>query len=138
MSFDEMWGQARSTAAARQHSSMQLNQLPADPGGSAPGKTLVADSGFLRHRAKNAETVRDDFSKVDNDAVKETDQVGGSLKGFKSGPAFSTFLTRWRGQMKYVEGLLQSDIAVALRSSANDYAAREQKEKARHGSEKLK
>ncbi|WP_030381295.1 MULTISPECIES: hypothetical protein [unclassified Streptomyces] len=138
MSFDEMWGQARSSAAARQHSSMQLNQLPSDPGGSTPGKKLVADSGFLRNRAKNAGTVRDDFAKVDNDAMKQTDQVGGSLKGFKSGPAFSTFLTRWRSQMKYVEGLLANDITVALHSSANDYAAREQKEKARHSSEKLK
>jgi len=138
MSFDEMWGQARSSAAARQHSSMQLNQLPSDPGGGDPKEKLVADSGFLRGRAKNADTVRDDFSKVDEAAMKETDQVGGSLKGFKSGPAFSTFMTRWRGQVKYVEGLLANDITAALQSSANDYAAREQKEKARHSSEKLK
>jgi hypothetical protein len=138
MSFDEMWGQARSSAAARQHSSMQLNQLPGDPGGGDSAENLVADSGFLRGRAKNAGTVRDDFSKVDDAAMKDTDRVGGSLKGFKSGPAFSTFMTRWRGQMKYVEGLLANDITSALQSSANDYAAREQKEKARHSSEKLK
>ncbi|MFF4549148.1 hypothetical protein [Streptomyces sp. NPDC001435] len=138
MSFDEMWGQARTSAVARQHSSMELNQLPADPGGDSSGKKLVTDSGFLRHRATNADTVRDDFTKADNSAAKETDQVGPSLKGFKSGPAFSTFMTRWRGQMKYVESLLKNDIAGALRSSANDYAAREQKEKARHGHEKLK
>jgi hypothetical protein len=136
MSFDEMWGQARSSAAARQHSSMRLNQLPADRGPT--GEKLVADAGFLRSRAKKADTVRDDFSKVDDDAMKETKQVGDSLKGFKSGSAFSTFLARWGDQMKYVEGLLANDIVVALQSSANDYAAREHKEKARHGSEKLK
>ncbi|GAA2455730.1 hypothetical protein [Streptomyces glaucus] len=138
MSFDEMWGQIRSNAVARQQSSMQLNQLPADGGGSTPGKKLVADSAFLKRRATNAETVRDDFVKADNAASKETEQVGSSLKGFKSGPAFSTFMTRWRGQMKYVENLLKNDISGALRTSANEYAAREQREKARHSSEKLK
>ncbi|WP_330235284.1 hypothetical protein [Streptomyces sp. NBC_00566] len=138
MSFDEMWGQARTTAAARQHSSMQLNHVPADPGGDSPGKKLVADAGFLRHRAKNADTARRDFVKVDDAASKETGQVAGSLKGFKSGPAFTTFMTRWRGQVDYVESLLKNDVAGALRTSANEYAAREQNEKARHSSERLK
>ncbi|GHA13946.1 hypothetical protein ACFOOM_32885 [Streptomyces echinoruber] len=138
MSFDELWGQARSNAVARQHSNMRLNQLPADVGGSAPGKKLVADSGFLMNRATKADTVRDDFVKVDDSATKETSQVGASLKGFKSGPAFSTFLTRWREQVKYVENLLKNDIAGTLRSSANEYAAREEKEKSRHSKEKLK
>jgi hypothetical protein len=97
-----MWGQARSSAAARQHSSMRLNQLPADRGPT--GEKLVADAGFLRNRAKKADTVRDDFSKVDNDAVKETKQVGHSLKGFKSGSAFSTNISRWGNKMKNIEG----------------------------------
>lgn len=133
-----MWGQARTTAAARQHSSMQLNHVPADPGGDAPGKKLVADAGFLRHRAKNADTARSDFVKADDAAGKETGQVASSLKGFKSGPAFITFMTRWRGQVDYVESLLKNDVAGALRTSANEYAAREQNEKARHSSEPLK
>ena len=137
MSFDEMWGKARSDAAARQHSSMQLNQLPADRG-STSGKKLVADSGFLRRRATNTDSVRDDFVKADNSTTKETEQVGASLKGFKSGPEFSTFMTRWRGQMKYVENLLKNDIAGTLRTSADEYALREQKEKARHSNQKLK
>ncbi|MEU5365212.1 hypothetical protein ABZ354_17340 [Streptomyces sp. NPDC005925] len=137
MSFDEMWGKARSDAAARQYSSMQLNQLPAD-GGSASGKKLVTDSGFLRRRATNSDSVRDDFMKADNSATKETEQVGASLKGFKSGPKFSTFMTRWRGQMKYVENLLKNDIAGTLRTSADEYALREQKEKARHSNQNPK
>ncbi|WP_405552345.1 hypothetical protein [Streptomyces sp. NBC_01171] len=138
MSFDEMWGQARTTAAARQHSSMQLNHIPADPGEAADGKKLVTDAGFLRHRAKSADTARTDFVKTDDAATKETGQVAGSLKGFKSGPAFTTFMTRWRGQVDYVENLLKNDIVGALRTSANEYAAREQQEKARHSSERLK
>ncbi|MFJ3664713.1 hypothetical protein ACIPPM_30160 [Streptomyces sp. NPDC090119] len=138
MSFDEMWGQARTTAATRQHSSMRLNQVPADPGGDASGKKLVADAGFLRHRATKADTARTDFVKTDDAASKETGQVAGSLKGFKSGPAFTTFMTRWRGQVDYVESLLKNDVAGALRTSANEYAAREQQEKARHSSERLK
>ncbi|MFF7969209.1 hypothetical protein ACFZC3_28125 [Streptomyces sp. NPDC007903] len=138
MSFDEMWGQARTMAAARQHSSMQLNHVPADPGGAGEGKKLVADAGFLRHRAKSADTARTEFVKTDDAASKETGQVAGSLKGFKSGPAFTTFMTRWRGQVDYVENLLKNDVAGALRTSANEYAAREQQEKARHSRERLK
>ncbi|MFC9925032.1 hypothetical protein [Streptomyces sp. NPDC127190] len=138
MSFDEMWGKARRTAVARQHSSMELNHLPDGVEGGPSGKKLVADAAFLRNRATHADTVRSDFSKADNAAAKETDQVAGSLKGFKSAASFSTFMTRWRGQMKYVEDLLEHDIAGALRSSASDYAAREAKEKARHRHEELR
>ncbi|MEU6284699.1 hypothetical protein [Streptomyces sp. NPDC047028] len=130
-SFDELWGQARTNAAARQHSSMQLNHLPADFG-SGGGKKLVVTSSVLSGRAQKADHVRHDFAAADNSAMKDTDQVGGSLKGFKSASAFSTFTARWRGQMAYVQGLLEKDVAGALRLSAQDYAAREQKEKARH------
>ncbi|MFC7843041.1 hypothetical protein [Streptomyces sp. NPDC057382] len=137
MSFDEMWGQARSTAAARQQSSMQLNQLPAARGDGG-GKQLVADSHFLRKRATNADTVREAFMKADNDAAKGTDQVESGLKGFKFTAALSTFMTRWKGQMQYVDSLLKNDIAGTLRTSATEYATREQREKSRHGREKLK
>ncbi|MFB8248835.1 hypothetical protein ACFC5X_27810 [Streptomyces sp. NPDC055952] len=137
MSFDEMWGQARSTAVARQQSRMQLNQLPAERD-DGRGKQLVADSHFLRKRATNADTVREAFMKADNDAARETHQVGPSLKGFKTASAFSTFMTRWKGQMQYVESLLKNDISGTLRTSATEYAARERQEKTRHSREELK
>ncbi|MFI1711373.1 hypothetical protein ACWDDN_40350 [Streptomyces griseoruber] len=136
MSFDEMWGKARSTAVARQDSSMQLNQLPADAGGGAPGPRLVVTSAVLTERAKNTDRVRDDFVDADNAAMKETDQVTASLLGFKSASAFSAFAIRWRGQMDYVKGLLEKDVAGALRASAQEFVAREIKEKQRHSSEK--
>lgn len=128
-----MWGQARTTAAARQQSGMRLDHVPAEPG---EGEQLVADAGFLRHRAKSADTARTEFVKTDDAASKETGQVAGSLKGFKSGPAFTTFMTRWRGQVDPVENLLKNDVAGALRTNADEYAAHEQQEKARHIAER--
>ncbi|TGN72186.1 hypothetical protein E5083_30790 [Streptomyces bauhiniae] len=137
MSFDEMWGHARTTAAARQHSSTQLNHVPADAGGDASGKKLVVTSSLLNNRAKNADSVRRDFTEADDSAMKDTREVGPSLKGFACGASFSTFMGRWREQMKYVQGLLEKDVAGSLRASAQDYAAREQKEKNRHASERV-
>ncbi|BBC32525.1 hypothetical protein SGFS_038190 [Streptomyces graminofaciens] len=131
MSFEDAWAAARSGAAAKV--SIQLNSVPTDSGGSVPpGKRLVVTSGLLNERANKADLVREDFVKADNSTMKETDQVSSSLKGFKSASAFSVFATRWRGQMKYVEGLLQNGVAGALRATAQDFAAREAKEKARH------
>lgn len=132
-SFDELWGQARTKAVARQRSSMQLNGAPTKSGGE---KRLVVTSSVLEERAKKADEVRKDFAAADDDAMQQTGEVGDSLKGFKSASAFATFTSRWQSQMKYVEGLLEKDVAGALRASAQDYRAREQKEAARHRGER--
>jgi hypothetical protein len=108
---------------------MQLNGAHTSSNGK---KRLVVTSSVLDERAKKADEVRKDFAAADDDAMKQTGEVGNSLKGFRSASAFTAFTSRWQSQMKYVEGLLEKDVAGALRASAQDYRAREQKEAARH------
>ncbi|MFF9034648.1 hypothetical protein ACF090_04150 [Streptomyces sp. NPDC014892] len=131
MSFEEEWARARADSVKQQASSMRLNELPAEMGGGG-GKTLHVDGGELRGRARKADLVREDFVKADNETMKETEQVGASLKGFKSGPAMDVFLKRWSSQMKYVENLLKNDVAGTLRLSASAFETREHAEADRH------
>ncbi|MEU9013116.1 hypothetical protein AB0D12_25820 [Streptomyces sp. NPDC048479] len=86
----------------------------------------------LMGRADKADTARGDFVDADNKAMTETGQVGASLRGFKSGPAFAPFLTRWKKQVSYVEGLLKNDVAGALRASAADFEVRDKDEADRY------
>ncbi|WSB86992.1 hypothetical protein OH709_09820 [Streptomyces cellulosae] len=123
MSFDEMWGQARSNALARQQSSMQLNQLPAE-GGSSQAH-LNVDASVLEERAKNAETVRKNFMDADNKAMSATSNV--SLKGFKSDSGLAVFQKRWRTQMRYLESLLETGVKGNLDASAAEFRAEEAK-----------
>ncbi|MDG5808371.1 hypothetical protein P9869_38140 [Streptomyces ossamyceticus] len=131
MSFEEEWARARDHSIKQQASSMRLNELPAEMGGGS-GDTLHVDGNELRGRARKADIVRGDFVKADNETMKETEQVGASLKGFKSGPAVEVFLKRWRSQMTYVENLLKNDVAGTLRISASEFETREHAEADRH------
>ncbi|MEU6822258.1 hypothetical protein ABZ921_16660 [Streptomyces atriruber] len=133
MSFDSDWASARSAATAK--TSMRLNASDDGSGNRGLGRGLKVTSSILNERAGKADTVRDDFMKADNSTMKETGQVGPSLKGFESASAFSTFTDRWKDQMKHVDALLKDDVSGALRSSAQSYMARERKEKDRHSSE---
>ncbi|WP_063792606.1 hypothetical protein [Streptomyces atriruber] len=133
MSFDSDWASARSAATAK--TNMQLNASYDGTGNRGLGRGLKVTSSILNERAGKADTVREDFMKADNSAMKETAQVGPSLKGFESSSAFSTFADRWKGQMTHVESLLKDDVSGALRTSAQSYMARERKEKDRHSRE---
>ncbi|MFD5033793.1 hypothetical protein ACFVWX_21095 [Streptomyces sp. NPDC058220] len=132
MSFEEEWAAVRADAVKQQDTRMQLNSHPAGDGPRGGGKKLHVTSSELQGRADKADTVRSDFTDADNATMKETEQVGASLKGFKSGPAFTVFQARWRKQMSYVEGLLTKDVAGALRASAVDFEVREKAEADRH------
>ncbi|MFD8524445.1 hypothetical protein ACFV2D_31105 [Streptomyces capillispiralis] len=128
MSFDEMWGQARNDALARQQSSMRLNQLPATEGGGAGGAAqaqLHVDASLLEGRAKNAETVRKNFMDADNKVMSATSEI--TLKGFKSESAITTFQKRWRSQMRHMEDLLQNGVKGNLETSAAAFRAEEAK-----------
>lgn len=130
MPFDEEWATARADASATV--SMRLNQLPPESGGGSPKETLKVSSSVLLGRANKAETVRKNFADADDNVMKETGDVKSGLKGFQSAEAFTTFQTRWRSQMTYLDGLLSVGVAGNLRSAGNDFAAREREEKERH------
>ncbi|WP_223732605.1 type VII secretion target [Streptomyces purpurogeneiscleroticus] len=134
MSFEQEWAALKATATANQHTRMRLNSAPASAGGGG-GQRLHVTPSVLRHRAEKADIVRRDFLAADDKATKETGQVAASLAGFRSGPAFDVFKKRWTSQMDYVKGLLQNDVAGALRAAANDFEARDRAEgeKYRHG-----
>ncbi|WP_326650195.1 hypothetical protein [Streptomyces sp. NBC_01750] len=128
MSFEEEWAQHKSEATTR----MQLNHVDDGNGGRGGGQRLHVTYSVLMGRADKADTARGDFVDADNKVMTETGQVGASLKGFKSGPAFATFITRWKKQVSYVEGLLKNDVAGALRASAADFEVRDKDEADRY------
>ncbi|MFD8154779.1 hypothetical protein ACFV28_29050 [Streptomyces sp. NPDC059720] len=123
MSFDEMWGQARSSALTRQQSSTQLNQLPAAGGSAQPH--LDVDASVLEGRAKNAETVRKNLMDADDKAMSATSGI--SLEGFKSNSGVAVFQKRWRSQMQHLENLLERGVKGNLRASAAEFKAEETK-----------
>lgn len=110
---------------------MRLNAVDDGSGNRGLGRGLKVTSSVLNQRADKADIVREDFLKADNAAMTETAQVGPSLKGFESGPAFANFIDRWKSQMAYVEKLVQNDVAGALRRSAQTFTEREKKERDR-------
>lgn len=132
MSFDEEWAELRAGAYAQQSTAMQLNSQQAGEDAAAAKEKLKITGSVLRSRAGKADIVRGDFRDADNQAVAETTHVGPSLKGFASQTAFAVFLQRWKAQAKYVEGLLEHDVAGALRSTATEFASQDQSEADRH------
>jgi hypothetical protein len=101
VSFDELWGQARSNAVARQHSSMRLNQLAASGGsGGAGGNDYTVTSSDLKAVGNEAQKL---FHSLETDAFHagaQTDVAAKSLDkdGFKTGSALWTAWDTWRSQ----------------------------------------
>lgn len=99
---------------------MQLNGAGDKNDGKGDGKYLDVTPHVLRSFAGKAGDVSDDFQKLDNAAMRETEQVPGSIKGFASDEAFKEFQELWREQMKYLAGLY-AGAAKALRAAATDF-----------------
>ncbi|MFJ8658631.1 hypothetical protein [Streptomyces sp. NPDC093795] len=126
MSFDQEWASARSQAV--ETVSMRLNTVDDGNGGrGGPGTRLHVDAKVLDGRARAAETILENFVHADDAAAKETSQVGGSLKGFKSAAGFKVFQTRWDSQTAYVRGLLSDKVVGALRGAASDFRDEERR-----------
>ncbi|MGW7260991.1 hypothetical protein [Streptomyces sp. NPDC054834] len=99
MSFDEMWGQARSKAAARQHSSMELNQLAASGGGGG-GSDYTVTSPDLKAVGNEAQEL---YHHLETDAFHAGAQTGTASTdltddGFKTGLALYSAWDTWRSQ----------------------------------------
>lgn len=100
MSFDEMWGQARSSALARQQSSTRLNQLPASGGGGTGTSHYTVTSSDLRAVGNEAQELYHGFETDAFYAGAQTDSAATSLDedGFKTGSALWTAWDTWRSQ----------------------------------------
>lgn len=102
MSFDEMWGQARSNATARHHSSMQLNQLASSGGGGGHGgdSDYTVTSSDLKSVGNEAQEL---FHSLERDAFHAGTQTGKAYNdlindGFSTGLALSSAWDTWRSQ----------------------------------------
>ncbi|GAA2060890.1 hypothetical protein GCM10009801_02800 [Streptomyces albiaxialis] len=119
MSFEEEWAELKAVHAPSGSVGMQIDGAGKGPGGGRD-KPLVVTPSVLRTRAGRAETVRGQFLKADDEVMRETGQVDGTLKGFATQAALKTFQERWRGQMAYVKGQFGST-AGALRYAADHF-----------------
>lgn len=127
MSFEQEWAGLVADAQARQSTSMQLNgtgkgDSGGKSGGAGDGKTLNVTASVLRKFAGKTDEVSTSFAKADNAAMRETELVPGTMKGFASDDAFKDFQELWRGQMKYLGGLY-TGVAKALRAAATTFKA---------------
>ncbi|MGW0992899.1 hypothetical protein [Streptomyces sp. NPDC002520] len=100
MSFDEMWGQARSTAATRQQSSMQLNHLVASGGGGGSDSDYTVTSSELKAVGNEAQEL---YHRLETDAFHAGAQTGTASTdltndGFTTGPALCSAWDTWRSQ----------------------------------------
>ncbi|MGA5316790.1 hypothetical protein ACPCTK_22175 [Streptomyces pseudogriseolus] len=100
MSFDEMWGQARSSALARQQSSMQLNQLPGSGGSGAGGSDYTVTSPDLKVVGNEAQELFHTFEKDAFHAGANTGTASTSLTedNFATGSALWSAWDTWRSQ----------------------------------------
>ncbi|WP_260217978.1 type VII secretion target [Streptomyces gossypii] len=82
----------------------------------------------LRAYAGKSDTARGDFAKADNDTMRETEQVPGTMTGFESDEAVQELQKRWRSQMRYLDGLL-GGVSKGLREAAKNFKAEDVRRK---------
>lgn len=121
MTFEEEW--ARLKSAHVPPVPVHTRLAGADSAGSGhPGveKPLRVTASVLRKRAGRAEVVRGQLGKADDEAMRETGQVAGGLKGFATATALAAFQERWQDQMAYAKDQL-TGTAEALRLAADAF-----------------
>lgn len=120
MSFDEEWSRLVARATREREVRTRLDGHGGGGGGGDSGKKLHVTPAELTKRAGRTDTIRGDFAKADNAAMRETGQVAAGLKGFRSAGAFATFQERWEAQVKHLQGLLEDGVAKPLRAAAGE------------------
>ncbi|MFK0023495.1 amino acid ABC transporter permease [Streptomyces sp. NPDC090798] len=129
MAWDE-WEQIKAAAAERHSTQMQLNQLPADPGGSTPtsGSTTGTGggSGTLRHSngpwsraAGTADDLRISTQSTKNGLQSSHTGVPNGAAGLASLSALTTVLTSWEKRLESVRDECES-LEPKLRAVARD------------------
>ncbi|BAC72290.1 MULTISPECIES: hypothetical protein [Streptomyces] len=129
MAWDE-WEQIKAAAAERRSTQMQLNQLPADQGGSTPTggskPGLNGGSGTLRHSNgpwTHAAGTADDL-RISTESTKKSLQSGhtgvsAGAEGLASLGALKTVLTSWEKRLEAVRDECES-LEPKLRAVAKD------------------
>ncbi|WP_143081830.1 hypothetical protein [Streptomyces qinglanensis] len=135
MSFEQEWAGLKAAYAPESTAHTRLAGTGGTGGcgsgsgtGQRPGPRLQVTAHVLRGRAGRAGTVRSQFLKADDEVMRETGEITGSLSGFRTETALATFQERWRDQMSYVEEQF-SGTASALRSAAGAFATEEHRRK---------
>ncbi|MGI5348237.1 hypothetical protein ACQEU8_08580 [Streptomyces sp. CA-250714] len=135
MSFEQEWAGLKAAYAPEGTAHMRLAGTGAHGGvtgggGAANGKKrLNVTAPVLRGRAGRAETVRGQFLKADDEVMRETGQITGTLKGFRADAAIATFQERWRDQMSYVKQQF-TGTSSALRTAAGAFTSEDHRRKA--------
>ncbi|MGP3977812.1 hypothetical protein ACTWQF_28100 [Streptomyces sp. 8N114] len=137
MSFEQEWAGLKAAYAPETTAHMRLAGTGTHGGGTVGGgagggangqKRLHVTDHVLRGRAGHAETVRSQFLKADDEVTRETGQITGTLKGFRTDAAIATFQERWRDQMSYVKQQF-TGTASALRSAAGAFTTEDHRRK---------
>jgi hypothetical protein len=132
LSFEQEWAGLKAAYAPEGTAQMRLagTDVPGCGGGGSanPRLRLHVSDHALRTRAGRAETVRGQFLKADDEVMRETGEITGSLKGFRTDAAIATFTERWRDQMTYVRQQF-TGTASALRTSADAFTAEDHRRK---------
>lgn len=123
--FDEEWAEIKRETAVAEADRTRLAGT-GDGGRMHVVDDLKVDPSVLRERATKTDEVRGNFAKADDSVMTATGEVAGGIAGFRSAAAFSTFVTRWKEQMRYLDDVFQQGVAQPLREAANKFQAREE------------
>lgn len=129
MAWDE-WEQIKAAAAERHSTQMQLNQLPADLGGSAPtggaktgtgggSGTLLHSNGPWSRAAGTADDLKTRTESTKKSLQSSHTRVSSGAAGLASLGALKTVLTSWENRLEAVRSECES-LEPKLRAVARD------------------
>ncbi|WP_171166848.1 hypothetical protein [Streptomyces sp. I05A-00742] len=127
MSYEEKWAKFQVPRADTEAGRLRIASAGGEGGGGSGGAgKLKVTSSLLKSRAGRAEEVRGQFLKADDEVMRETGEVPGTLAGFTADEALRAFQQRWLDQMAHVKRQF-SATAKALSASADAFTAEDKK-----------
>ncbi|MFF6997707.1 amino acid ABC transporter permease [Streptomyces sp. NPDC008313] len=139
----EEWDQLKAAATERHATGMQIDQLPADPGGSTGSPTGGGGVGTLKHShgpwtraATAADDLRTSTGKSKTDLSSSHDGVGTGVEGLASLGALRVVLASWERRLGDVRDECDA-LGPKLRDVARDLGEADVKAGARADSVKV-
>lgn len=119
MSFDDEWAQQKNAAVERQTSEMQLNQLPADPGGGGGGAPDLATTPARKKAAANTieNHIQPGVKSAADAADEPTNAAVTEFTGWDTAAGLKKAHEHWDSQVKRLMARLDSE-KVALRNTS--------------------